>query len=236
MTALTKSYEQVLADLTIIHTARSRKNHPLWAGLIQGTFNRRQVQEFLRHFSAIPLYNHLYHGPLYVNCPSPKWRARLAEVVYEEGTGGLYADGVPHWELFLRVGEAFDIPREEMWNVKLCGGALAAKNFYENMSRRSFLEGYAAMSLGGEAQVPGVSGRVSDAFIRHYGLTEEQAAFYSVHEVADGDHSGGGLEFLQDFCPTDSEVALAVNAVTDAVEVMWLMYEDVWSRVRPLGD
>lgn len=236
MSGLSKDYETVLEELNAIHAAKSRKRHPLWVSLVTGRLSRPQVQEFLKQFSVIPLYNHFYHGPLYVNCPSPKWRQRLAAVIYEEGAGGLYANGIPHFELYLRLGEAFGVSREDMYNVKLCGGSIAVRNFYENVSRRSFLEGYAASSLGGEAQVPGVAGKVSEAFIKHYGLTPEQALFYSVHEIADTDHSSGGLEFLRDFAPTDIEVELVVSSVRDAVEVMWTLYQDIWSRVEALAD
>ena len=110
MTRTESDYAAALEKVEAINAARHRRKHPLWITLLNGELNRPQVAEFLRQFSVIPLYNHLFHGPLYVNCPSPKWRARMAEVVYEEGTGSLYSDGVPHWQLFLRLGEAFGIP------------------------------------------------------------------------------------------------------------------------------
>jgi pyrroloquinoline quinone (PQQ) biosynthesis protein C len=227
----TPDYQAVLATLDEIHAAKPRKGHPLWVALMEGRLSRPQVAEFLRHFSAIPLYNHNYHGPLYVSCPDPVWRQRLAEVVYEEGTGRIFSDGVPHYELYLRMGEAFGISRREMYETELCGGALAVRAFLESTCKRSFLEGYAALSLGSEAQVPGVAGRVSEVMVRHYGLTPEAAKFYAVHEEADKDHSGGGLEFLQRFAPGEAEVAVVIRAVRDAVEVHWCMFEDIRHRV-----
>lgn len=53
MPTLTRSYEQVMQDLTATHTAKSRKRHPLWTGLMQGKFSRAQVQEFLRQFIVV---------------------------------------------------------------------------------------------------------------------------------------------------------------------------------------
>ena len=234
MGGLSKTYEGIIQELNAIHAAKSRKRHPLWLGLMKGELSRPQVCEFLKQFGVIPLYNQFYHGPLYVNCPSPVWRTRMAEVVYEEGTGRMYAEGVAHYELYLRMGEAFGISRDEMWNVEYCGGSLAARHFYENICRRSFLEGFAASSLGGEAQAPGVVGKVSEAFIRNYGLTPEQASFYSVHEVADTDHSSGGIAFLKDFAKTDADVELVIRSVSDAVEIMWSMYQDIWRRVEAI--
>jgi len=225
----------VIEELNAIHSAKSRKRHPLWMGLMSGSLSRAKVAEFLRQFSVIPLYNHFYHGPLYVSCPNPEWRRRMAEVVYEEGTGGIYSDGVAHYELYLRMAEAFGISREEIYATEFCGGSLAVRHYFENICRTSFLEGYAALSLGSEAQVPGVAGRVSEAMVKHYGLTPEQAMFYTVHEVADSDHSGGAMEFLKEFAPTDVEVHKVTRAVRDCVETSWTMFEDIWHRVQRIN-
>jgi len=231
---LTRSYESVIEELNAIHAAKSRKQHPLWIGMMTGKLSRPQVAEFIRQFSVIPLYNHFYHGPLYVSCPHPEWRRRMAEVVYEEGTGCIYSDGVAHYELYLRMAEAFGVGRKEIYETEFCGGSLAVRHYLENICRTSFLEGYAALSLGGEAQAPGIAGKVSEAFIKYYSLTPEQAMFYSVHEIADSDHSGGGIEFLQEFAPTDREVDLVIRSVRDCVEALWTMFNDIWARCEKI--
>jgi len=228
----TADYQKVLEELAAIHAKLPRKKHPLWIALMNGTLSRKQVAEHLRQFSAIPLYNHLFHGPLYVNCPDPVWRRRMAEVVYEEGTGGLYSDGVAHYQLYLRLGEAFGISPQEMYATPLCAGSTAIRSYLAFMCGNGFLGGMAALSLGAEAQVPGVSGKVSDSMMKNYGLTRDQAMFYIVHEVADSDHSSGGLEFLQRFATTDADIDTVVRAVRDTVELSWLMYEDIWRRVQ----
>jgi pyrroloquinoline-quinone synthase len=228
----TLDFDAALAEIAAIHATKPRKAHPLWQNLMKGALSRRQVVTFLRQFSVIPLYNHNYHGPLYVSCPDAAWRKRMAEVVYEEGTGGLYAGGTPHCELYLNVGKAFGISPEEMYATKFCAGALAFRGWFSNICRKNFVEGYAALSLGAEAQVPGVSGKVSASMMKHYGLTEEQAAFYTVHEVADSDHSGGSREFLETFCRSKHDLARATEAVRGAVEVSWLLYEDIHRMVE----
>jgi pyrroloquinoline quinone (PQQ) biosynthesis protein C len=153
-------------------------------------------------------------------------------VVYEEGAGGLFADGVPHYQLYLRVGEAFGISPAEMYATRFSAVALAWRAWFENICRRNFLEGYAALSLGAEAQVPGVSGKLSEAMVKFYALTPAQAAFYTVHEDADKDHSAGGREFLETFARTPQELRLAIEAVRGAVEISWLLYEDLHSQVQ----
>ena len=235
MSTSTPNYDAALAEIDAIHRTKPRKTHPMWISLMKGELSRKQVAVFLRQFSIVPLYNHNYHGPLYINCPDALWRKRMAEVVYEEGAGGLFAGGVPHYQLYLRVGEAFGISPAEMYATQFCAGSLAFRAWFENICRRNFLEGFAALALGAEAQVPGVSGKVSEIMVKHYGLTPAQAAFYTVHEDADKDHSGGGREFLQTFARTEPEVRLAIEAVRGAVEISWLLYEDIHSQIKPLA-
>ena len=225
-------YGAALAEIEAIHGTKPRKAHPLWISLMKGELSRRQVAVFLRQFSIIPLYNHNYHGPLYINCPDAGWRKRMAEVVYEEGAGGLYAGGVPHYQLYLRVGEAFGISSAEMYATRFSVGALAFRAWFENICRRNFLEGFSALALGAEAQVPGVSGKVSQAMVKNYRLTPEQAAFYTVHEDADKDHSGGGRQFLETFAASEQDLRLAIEAVRGAVEISWLLYEDIYAQVK----
>jgi pyrroloquinoline-quinone synthase len=225
-------YGAALAEIEAIHRTKPRKAHPLWISLMKGELSRRQVAIFLRQFSIVPLYNHNYHGPLYVNCPDALWRKRMAEVVYEEGAGGLFADGVPHYQLYLRVGEVFGISPAEMYATRFSAAALGWRAWFENICRRNFLEGYSALSLGAEAQVPGVSGKVSEAMVKFYQLTPAQAAFYTVHEDADKEHSAGGREFLETFARTPEDVRLAIEAVRGAVEISWLLYDDIHSQVQ----
>ncbi|MDA0261054.1 MAG: iron-containing redox enzyme family protein [Proteobacteria bacterium] len=235
MTRSDTNYAAVLKKINDINAAKHRRTHPLWIRLLGGELSRPQVVEFLRQFSVIPLYNHFFHGPLYVNCPNPKWRARMAEVVYEEGTGNLYSNGVPHWQLYLQMGEAFGISAEEMYTTEYGAGALAVRAYLTAICASSFLEGVAATALAGEAQVPGIAGKVSDIFVKHYGLTPEQAMFYAVHEEADRDHSEAGLEFLQEFAKTDMDLDLVVRTVRDCIEVSWAMYNDILQRIDAIG-
>src|SRR5205085_1123507 len=80
MQAQEARYRSVLERIARMHEPYARHRHPLWHGLMHGGFSKAQVAEWLRQFSIIPLYNHLYHGPLYVICPDPAWREMIAEV------------------------------------------------------------------------------------------------------------------------------------------------------------
>jgi len=225
-------YSAVLARIAAMHEPYARHKHPLWHGLMHGTFNKAQVREHLRQFSIIPLYNNLYHGPLYVICPDPEWRAMIAEVVYEEGTGRMHADGVPHWKLWLRIGNAFGISDDEMWNVNFCPEAIAFRSFFHNICSRDFLEGVAAHMLGSEAQVPGASGSVAQGLKRQFALTDEQIAFFTVHDHADEEHSGVGRKLLATFAQSEADLERAVKAVSDMLRVTQVLYDGIYRCVQ----
>ena len=135
----------------------------LFNDIMEGKLSREQLKEEVRQEGIIPLHNHNYHGRLYVVCPDPKWRARIAEVCFEEGTGRLYANGFSHNDLYLRFGEALGISRDEMWSTRYCAGALALKAYFSDICRRSFLEGVSAHMLAGEAPAPAHVGSRGDA-------------------------------------------------------------------------
>jgi pyrroloquinoline-quinone synthase len=225
-------YDATLERIRRIHEPYARYKHPLWNGLMTGKFEKVQVAEFLKQFSIIPLYNHLYHGPLYVNCPDPQWRALIAEVVYEEGTGRMHADGVPHWKLWLRLGNAFGIADEAMWNVDFCPEAIAFRAFFHEVCSRNFLEGVSAHMLGSEAQVPGAAGSVAQGLKAKFNLSDEEIAFYTVHDHADEEHSGVGRRLLGSFASTDDDLERVVKAVSDMVRVSQVLYDGIYQCVR----
>jgi len=224
-------HEATLERIRRIHEPYARHRHPLWAGLMEGRFERPQVRTFLKQASIIPLYNHLYHGPLYVNCPDPEWREMIAEVVYEEGTGRMFASGTPHWKLWLRLGNAFGIGDEEMWNTDFCPEAIAFRAFFNRICSGDFLTGVSAHMLGAEAQVPGASGSVAGGLRARFGLSDHDLAFYIVHDHADSEHSDIGRRLLSRFAPTEADCERVVLAVRQMVEVSKVLYDGILHRV-----
>jgi pyrroloquinoline-quinone synthase len=181
---------------------------------------------------VIPLYNHRYHGRLYVVCPDPGWRQKLAEVSYEEATGRLFAGGVPHYELYLRAGEAMGISREEIYGTELCAGAIAFRAYFEYICGKSFLEGVSAHMLAAEAQVPGVSGKVGRALMQRFGLSEHDVAFFTVHDDADKEHSNIGRVLLDQFAKTDDDLRLVVATVRETIDIAALLYDEIYRCVQ----
>ena len=224
--------DETLAKGDAIHEKKRRYDHPLWIGLLEGKWSKPQIQEHIKQFAIIPLFNHGYHGRLYVNCPDPEWRVMLAEVVYEEGTGRLFADGVSHHELYLRLGEALDISRDDMRSTHYCSEALALRTYFEYICGQSFLEGVSGHMLGAEAQVPGTSMRVGQILKRQFGLSDEDILFYTVHEEADSEHSDVGRRLLGQFAQTEDDFALVLKIVQEMVDMHYLFYDGIQRHIE----
>lgn len=218
-----------------MHEKQPFNGHPLWSGLIEGRFSKRQVQEFAKQFGIIPLHNHNYHGPLYVVCPDHRWRARIAEVVYEEGTGRLHADGVPHNELYLRFGEDLGLTHDELWKAEYCAECIAIGNYYQTICSRSFLEGCSAHMLAGEAQGPGWYTAMANMFKSRYGVSERGAAFWTVHDKADEDHSAIGAELLGHFAKTEAELELVLKTCRDTLAMSKLFYDGMLRAMQAVA-
>lgn len=227
-------HAETLERIQAIHRAKPRWAHPLWEALLAGKLNKAQVQEHVKQFSIIPLYNHLYHGRLYVICPDSEWRSMLAEVCYEEGTGRLFAGGISHHFLYLRLGEALGIGKEEMYATKFCPEAIALRSYFEYICGKNILEGVAGHMLGAEAQVPGTSGRAGIALQKAFGLSDDDIAFYTVHEEADEEHTSIGLRLLERFAERDDDLELVVKTVQDMVDVHYVFYDGIYRRVQAL--
>ena len=227
--------EETLQQVEDAIKRHSYEDEPLWQALMTGNVNEAQIKEFTIQFGVFALHNHNFHGPLYVSCPDPKWRAMLAEVVYEEGTGNLYSNGRPHNELWMLWGEAIGLTRDEMWNGELSPVTTAFKGYLTEICRRSFLEGVSALMMAGEAQAPGNFDRVAKALKKRFDLSDEAVAFWTVHDVADEDHSGTGRELMEQFAQTQEQRHLVVETVEEYLRVQDALQRDIYERMQALA-
>jgi pyrroloquinoline-quinone synthase len=227
-----KTAEETLEEVHGIVAEYAWSKQPLWQTLMNEKLTRPQIRYFATQYSVFPLHNHNYHGNLYVNCPDPSWRRRIAEVVYEEGTGRLFANDREHSKLWLLFGRALGISDQELWTAPFCAGAMAMRVYFEWICKRQFLEGVAAHMLAGEAQVPGVYGKVARNLQKHFGFTDEDVSFWDVHEIADEDHSQVGRDLLGQFAKNEADYDLVLKTVRDYSGIDALMNEDILRNMK----
>ena len=227
--------EETLAEVKRLHEALPFDTHPLWRGLVDGAFTLKQVQEFARQFGIIPLHNHNYHGRLYVICPDMGWRERLAEVVYEEGTGRVFANGIGHNRLYLQFGAGVGVSEKEMLETEYCPEAATFKTFFQDRCGHNIVEGISSHMLAAEAQGPGLYLHLAARLEKDFGLSDEAVAFWVIHDVADGDHSSIGEELLADFAKTEADRRLVIKTVRETLEATQLLYNGILARVQGGG-
>jgi pyrroloquinoline-quinone synthase len=227
--------QQTLDAIAGMHEEMPFQKHPLWAGLSEGTWSKPQLGEFAKQYGIIPLHNHNYHGRLYVLCPNPKWRAHLAEVVYEEGTGKIFSNGIPHNQLYLNFSRGLGIPDEDMWQASYCPEAVAFKCYFQDVCSHNIVEGIAAHMLASEAQGPGFFAGMARRMQKNYGLSQQAVDFWIIHDEADGEHSNVGVELLGDFAKTDQDRELVLKTAREMIEMSMLLYDGILARVKALG-
>jgi len=227
--------QNVLDRIAEMHQTRTLYSQPLLKTLVDGGLSRNQMREFAFHYSIIPLPNYNYHGRLYLNCHDYRWRSRIAEICYEEGTGRLFSDGKPHCELYLDFSTAFDWTPDELWNAEYLPMAQVWKTWFERLCEESFLKGATAHMLSGEAMIPGTFGHIADRLQEEFSLNDSQVAFWRVHDVADGEHSDIGRELVEQFAPSEEERQLVLRTVDLYKDVVFRMYDDIWASVQAVN-
>ena len=226
--------EIVLERIDGIHREKPIYGHPLWAGMLDDSLSLDQIRYFCKQHGCLPLHNHNYHGRLYVVCPDPEWREEIATVAYEEATGRLFAGGVSHHRLYLDYAASLGIGREEMYATVFCGGVQAFMAYFSGICGKSFLEGVSAHMLAGEAPIPGTYGRIAGRLKTRFGLSDKDVAYWTVHDTADDEHSDVGVRLLDKFARTEDDLRLVIETVQAMIDVMHLMYDDIWANMRKI--
>ncbi len=228
--------QSVLERIDQIHKEKPMYGHPLWTGMVENTFNLDQVRYLCKQHGGIPLHNQKYHGRLYVICPDPEWRELIAEVVYEESTGRIFSDGVSHHTLYLNYAKALGLGREEMYDPPYCGGVVAFQAYFEMICAKTFLEGVSSHMLAGEAAIPGLYGRIAGQLRKTFALDEKGVKYWTVHDTADAEHSDVGRRLLDQFATSQEDRQLVLKTVQQTIDIMHLMYDDIYRGVLELAD
>ncbi len=88
--------------------------------------------------------------------------------------------------------------------------------------------------LAGEAQIPGLYARIADRLKEKFGLEGVALDYWYVHDKADEDHSDAGRELLDQFAETDADRELVLHTVRKTVDVMFVMYDNIWAHMETL--
>jgi pyrroloquinoline-quinone synthase len=196
--------------------------HPLWTGIEQGTLPR----ETLRFFALQDwwLVREAYRLDALAVAGMPNLDLQdllLAKLVPKIGG----------YRLLLRFGEALGLSRADFDAVEPLAGCMALTNFfYWMLAYGSVPEKIAAVGASEDIFIQ-ICARVGPALMRHYGMSAEQVAFFTVHEEI-GEKVTPIDAFLLARYQTAEDCQRITHAVRLSHEFELLFYETVMAATR----
>ena len=218
--------EQFAKELqNMVTHRRAFWDHPWIQKFRRAELSKEQIRCWMEQQFYLTGRVHDLIGPLYVNCEDAEVRAHILDNLIEEETGRM-SKSAPHPELYIRLGCALGSTREIMLNIHPLPESVALRTYWVwVVAHRPFMEGLAAVSIAGEAQVPGAGNEFARLLEEKYGLTHEQTAFWWVHEEADKEHGGSAIDTVVKLAKTDEEQRRVRDAVDHTLELLWRFFD-----------
>ncbi|MBI4611753.1 MAG: iron-containing redox enzyme family protein [Candidatus Rokubacteria bacterium] len=195
--------------------ARHSRLNPFTEKWVKGELTRVQLGSWAaQHYQYVSQFPR-WCAAVYAECPDPDARDFLLENIVEEESG------TKHVDLLIRFAEACGLTRSEVENAKQLPTTRALTAWCYEMSHRRFHVAAAGLLVGLESQVPGIYRRNLPPLKTHYGFTDHEVEFFSVHIVADEVHGERGYQIVEQHCTTPERQAEAREAVRQATEMRW---------------
>jgi pyrroloquinoline-quinone synthase len=200
-------------------------NHPFHQLMHQGRLTPRQLQGWvanrLAYQRAIPRKD----AAIISNCPDPdvrrEWMQRIVDHDGSKpGTGGI--------EMWIRLGEALGVPREEMEDERhvLPGVRFAAEAYVTFCRTRPWIEAVASSLT--ELFAPDLMRKRIAAFPEHYPWIQPEALeYFQTRLVQAPRDSRQGLRLVQQHCTTVEGQRRAFEALAFKLEMLWVMIDTI---------
>jgi pyrroloquinoline-quinone synthase len=200
-------------------------NHPFHALMHEGKLTRRQLQGWvanrLAYQRAIPRKD----GAIVSNCPDPDVRREwLQRIVDHDGT----APGTGGIEMWIKLGEALGVPREEMEDERhvLPGVRFATEAYVTFCKTKPWLDGVASSLT--ELFAPDLMRKRIAAFPEHYPWVRAEALDYFKSRLVQAPRdSQFGLRIVTTHCTTVETQRRAFEALAFKLELLWAMIDTI---------
>jgi pyrroloquinoline-quinone synthase len=199
--------------------------HPFHQLMREGALGKRQLQGWaanrLAYQRAIPRKD----AAIIANCPDPAvrrlWLQRIVDHDgIEPGQGGI--------ELWIQLGEALGVPREEMEDERhvLPGVRMAAESYVTFCRTRPWVDAVASSQT--ELFAPSHIQERLAAFPRHYPWVDAAALeYFRTRLVQAPRDSSQGLAIVTDHCTTVETQRRAFDALAFKIEMLWIMIDTI---------
>lgn len=197
--------------------------HPLWTAIEEGRATPAQLRTFALQDAWLVRHSPQLEALLVAHAPDEAARAVLAK---KHAPKAVFAPGEPgHLSTF---GAAFGLTRADFEAAEpLAGCAALTAGFYYALAREGFL-GYLASLAASESVFIELCLRASPALRRHHGLTEEQVAFFDLHDLLREGVDGGEADLLRRLAVSDADREVVTRAVKRTLGFERLFYDTVY--------
>lgn len=199
--------------------------HPFHQLMREGALSKRQLQGWvanrLAYQRAIPRKD----AAIISNCPDPAVRRLwLQRMIDHDGTepnsGGI--------ELWIRLGEALGVPREEMEDERhvLPGVRMAAESYVTFCKTHGWVEAVASSLT--ELFAPTLMHERLAAFPRHYPWVDVAGLEYFRSRLVQAPRdSSQGLAIVTEHCRTVESQRRAFAALAFKIEMLWVLIDTI---------
>lgn len=200
-------------------------NHPFHQLMHQGRLTKRQLQGWvanrLAYQRAIPRKD----AAILSNCPDPDVRRMwLARLIDHDGT----SPGSGGIELWIRLGEALGVPRQEMDDERhvLPGVRFATEAYVTFCKTKPWIEAVASSLT--ELFAPNLMRQRIAAFPQHYPWVDSGALEYFRTRLTQAPlDSQQGLQLVLTHCTTVETQRKAFEALAFKLELLWVMIDTI---------
>jgi pyrroloquinoline-quinone synthase len=221
--------DELVAALRAFHSSYYVE-HPFHTMMHEGALSRRQLQGWVANRLAYQRAVPRKDGAIISNCPIPEVRRKWIQRIIDHdgaaaGEGGL--------EMWLRLGEALGVPREELDDERhvLPGVRFAAEAYVTFCKTKPWVD--AAASSLTELFAPDIMRRRLETLPVHYPWIEPEAYEYFRSRLVQAPRdSAHGLEIVTTYCTTLEMQQRAFAALEFKIEMLWVMIDTIHNAYR----
>jgi coenzyme PQQ biosynthesis protein C len=207
-----------------VREERIKQPHPWRIALSEGKVSRHALIEYVKNRYYFLANINRKDAQVIANCPiSDARRMLLRKYIDEEGQDVAGGQLGPHYEMWLKISDALDIPRDMMQSFAdvLPVYRYTVDAVFSFAKQQSWLEGVAATyategrmwkryTPKAEHNEEGLLNE-GEALLEHYAFPKDALLFYHVHSDANDEHGDINEAILKKYCITTElqEKALA---------------------------
>ena len=201
-------------------------DHLIYRGIVDGSLKRETIGELCAQLRYTVTDGISSLALIIPQVPRP---------IKKELAGELHGTRMApsHWELALRTGAAAGFTEDELDNRPM----LAETKIYPDTvsayaMRGQWTEALCFVAIGIEDLFTAFCDGVTRGLKEHYGFSDEQAFYFSVHIAAGEEHAATGWNAAKDYAKTDERKQSIRRASLEGRNMWWNMYSAVFEKAE----